>query len=646
MVACDLCYRRRIKCDGQKPRCSHCVIYDSECTRKIAARKWEPKKAVPSRRESALESRIKSLEAQLSSTLERLEGLEGARSPGASAGTSSVAPVDAAEDIPFTNPNPGDSAMPLDSLDDILPVVECQRLVLQAAYERTCCLGNDKCRQDAFGAYRRIIAKLEYSCSVVLALAYHNGYSGRRPHSINDTTYIKNAQSVLTDAIALDTTLMHVQVLIGLAMLFRTSSEPTPAMVLIATALRLAHKIGLHMKTFQQYDAETCQQRDRVFWIAYILDRSISAQARISPIQIDSDIEIDLPPLEPVCGDLGGFVLANDGTPIFNFFRAQVQMARIQGLVHKYVYSGSAQKYNAAERARNIAFVHQELDAALVEAVTARQSHKHVSAVYTVPEPATILPERWSTQIPPEFHPSALFQPRDSELPRQLCMLFAARLSCRAMISYGSLRDSFHYSWWVESLRDYGERIADGDGLGLLENQPGWSTLIEESREYLEFFMKYRCKDAIFTIPTRKYTMRSLAYEEFCTRTTLCAHTTSLICLTAESMSNAHRGLRQLDEALIDSAIGPLGDIVKQTGSLRGTYEAIQKLRADSKAVCPYQDSRALNDLSIEPTWPITSETSDSEILQYLFTLPEGEYLWNMENSNSDIHDSVPHSHG
>ncbi|KAI0508731.1 hypothetical protein F5B22DRAFT_381730 [Xylaria bambusicola] len=593
--ACDLCYRRRIKCDGQKPRCSHCVIYDSECTRKIAARKWEPKKAAPSRRESALEARIKSLEAQLSTTLERLEGLEGGQSPAASSSRSDVTLVHAAESIPFSNPNPENNAMPLDSLDDILPVVEWYLATSNSLTPLFDPLHLLTAVKDWYYKPHTRKPAVWAMINVVLALAYHNGYS-RRPHSINDTTYIKNAQSVLTDAIAFDTTLMHVQVLIGLAMLFRTSSEPTPAMVLIATALRLAHKIGLHMKSFQQYDTETRLQRDRVFWIAYILDRSISAQARISPIQLDSDIEIDEPSLEPMCGDLGGFVITDDGTPIFNFFRAQVQMARIQGLVHKYVYSGSAQKYSAAERARNIAFVHQELDA-------------------------------WSAQIPPEFHPSALFQPTNSELPRQLCMLFAARLSCRAMISYGSQRDSFHYSWWVESLRDYGERIADGDSLGLLENQPGWSTLIKESREYLEFFMKFRCKDAIFTM------------------TTLCAHTTSLICLTAESMSNAHRGLRQLDEPLIDSAIGPLGEIVKQTGSLRGTYDAIQKLRADSKVVCPYQDSRVSNDFSIEPTWPISSETTDSEILQYLFTLPEGEYLWNMENSNSDMQDTVPHNH-
>lgn len=135
------------------------------------------------------------------------------------------------------------------------------------------------------------------------------------------------------------------------------------------------------------------------------------------------------------------------------------------------------------------------------------------------------------------------------------------------------------------------------------------------------------------------------AYLVSCIRTTLCAYTTSLICLTAESMSNAHRGLHQKDESLIDTSIGPLGDIVKQTGSLQGTYEALQRLRAESKTVCPHQDARLITDFSHESTWPAMSEASDSEILQYLFTLPEGNFLWNMENPSPSLGDADPYSH-
>lgn len=305
--------------------------------------------------------------------------------------------------------------------------------------------------------------------SVVIALAHHNGYSGRKAHSINDTTYIKNAQSVLTDAIAHETSLTHIQVLIGLSMLFRTANEPTPAVVLIATALRLAHKLGLHRKSLDQHDSALRLQRDRVFWIAYILDRSISAQTSISPVQRDSDIDLDLPPLEPVDDDLAGFVITNDGRTKFNFLRASVQMARIQGLVHNYIYSVPGQNCSSTEKARNIALIHQEFDA-------------------------------WTTQVPPEFHPTALLQSGSFEVSRHFCMVYSARLSRRVFLSYGTAADSYHYSKWVENLQSYGASLATGQVVSHTPDQQGWLTLVNESRDFLKLFMTIKSRDAVFTM--------------------------------------------------------------------------------------------------------------------------------------------------
>jgi hypothetical protein len=30
--ACDLCHIKKIRCDARRPTCSHCVVYDSQCT--------------------------------------------------------------------------------------------------------------------------------------------------------------------------------------------------------------------------------------------------------------------------------------------------------------------------------------------------------------------------------------------------------------------------------------------------------------------------------------------------------------------------------------------------------------------------------------------------------------------------------------
>ncbi|KAI0432731.1 hypothetical protein F5Y09DRAFT_329391 [Xylaria sp. FL1042] len=584
--ACDLCYRRRFKCDGKKPRCSHCVIYDSECTHKTAPRKSAPKRRASSARESALESRIRSLEAQLSTTLERLEDLQRARPAETSSAVSSLTCSSVGGNISFSTPDPDPNTMPLESLHDILPVIEWYLATsnsLIPLFDPTQLLTSVK---DWYYKPHTREPTVWAMINVVLALAHHNGYLGRKTHSINDTTYIKNAQSVLTDAIANDTSLMHVQVLIGLAMLFRTACEPTPAVVLIATALRLAHKLGLNRRDPRQSNSAMSLQRDRVFWIAYILDRSISAQTKISPVQLDSDIDLDLPPLEPLDDDLGGFVVRGNQYPKFNFFRANVQIARIQGLVHKYVYSGSAQRLSATEKARNIALIHNELDA-------------------------------WSAQLPLDFHPITLLQSEDNELSRQFCMLYSARLSCRAIISYGSLRDSFHYSNWVESLQDYSERVSGGEEVTSIANQRGWGALVNESRDYLKLFMKFRSKDAILTM------------------TTLCAYITSLICLIAQNMSNTHHGIQVSDDDLINTAIMPLEEIVKQTGSLRDIFDALEKLRAYSQSMSLFQhrNSQSSN-FPNAPAWLSTPETPDSDILHFLFSNQDGQPLWSMEDSS------------
>lgn len=50
--------------------------------------------------------------------------------------------------------------------------------------------------------------------------------------------------------------------------------NPQPGFFLLAAALRLAHSIGLHKRgsDFNLNDVES-EQRKRVFWIGYVLDK-------------------------------------------------------------------------------------------------------------------------------------------------------------------------------------------------------------------------------------------------------------------------------------------------------------------------------------------------------------------------------------
>ncbi|KAI0451222.1 hypothetical protein F5B21DRAFT_487685 [Xylaria acuta] len=580
--ACDLCYRRRIKCDGQKPRCSHCVIYNSNCTRQTAARKSTPKRGSTSVREAALESRVKSLEDQLSTALEKLKDLEKTFPLGETPGITSLGSKSAGDSTSLSTRSPSHNAMPLDSLHDVLPVVEWYLTTSNSflpLFDPSNLLTAVK---DWYYKPHTREPAVWAMINVVLALAHHNGYSGRKSRSVNETTYIKNAQSVLTDAIAYETSLTHVQVLIGLSMLFRTAHDPTPAVVLIATALCLAHKLGLHRKSLNQHDSALGLQRDRVFWIAYILDRSLSSQTDMTPVQRDSDIELDLPPLEPVNGDLVGFVVSDDGRIKFNFLRASIQMARIQGLAHDFIYSVQGQNCSSAEKARNIAFIHRELDA-------------------------------WTTQIPPEFHAAALLQSGGFEVLRHFCMLYSARLSRRAFISYGTAADIFHYSNWVQDLRRLGEGLAAGRVDSRTPDPQGWSTLLNESRDFLNLLMTVKSRDAIFTVST------------------LCAHVTSLLCLVSNNMFNTHSSMSLSDDKLIEAAMSSLGDIRNHTEGLEEMYNALQQLRSYAHVISPPPDLQ-MSHFQSDQTWAPGAKPLDSDILQYLFAVPEDGSPWNLEN--------------
>ncbi|KAF5593143.1 transcriptional activator Mut3p [Fusarium subglutinans] len=73
--ACDVCYRKRIRCDGQKPRCSHCVLYKSDCTFQATSRKAAIRKKA-SGPTAALQSQVQSLETSVDEAQQRIKELE------------------------------------------------------------------------------------------------------------------------------------------------------------------------------------------------------------------------------------------------------------------------------------------------------------------------------------------------------------------------------------------------------------------------------------------------------------------------------------------------------------------------------------------------------------------------------------------
>lgn len=85
---------------------------------------------------------------------------------------------------------------------------------------------------------------------------------------------MRNAQSVMSELVTRDEDLLGMQVLIALVLQFHNSSDARPASVLIGTAVRLGHRLRLHSGDSAQYFAPgDVLQRNKVFWIAYMLDK-------------------------------------------------------------------------------------------------------------------------------------------------------------------------------------------------------------------------------------------------------------------------------------------------------------------------------------------------------------------------------------
>ncbi|KAI0887886.1 fungal-specific transcription factor domain-containing protein [Annulohypoxylon maeteangense] len=402
--------------------------------------------------------------------------------------------------------------------------------------------------------------------NVVLALAHHTSRSGDITSTGSTETYLNNAQSVLTQVIMRETTLINVQILIGMVILFWTADDLRPALVLIATALRLAHRLGFHSRKSSENLGQTESiQQNRVFWMAYILDRDMSLYSKLAPVQLDSEIDLDLPPLEAE-DDLAGFIFAPDGCTKMNFFRARVELARIQGKVYECVYSAAAQKASSEEKSQNIAQVFAILNT-------------------------------WSSQIPQEFSASILSQANMPVLSRYLCILYSTRLSCRALVSFASTCDSFHYSRWMGHLRDYGGKVAAGQEASHAPMPQGWQILVEECREYMTLSTTVVPRDNFFI------------------RMTLCAYNSGLISLTANRIFGTLSGTEESDMELTRTGMLYLEDMVTQTDRkiLHHIRDSVMQLRS-------YAD--LISQRTHEPIWSnVNSRVEDlqssfSELLQ------------------------------
>jgi hypothetical protein len=287
--------------------------------------------------------------------------------------------------------------------------------------------------------------------NIVLALSRRHTYLDiSSPRGTLDI-YVRNAQSVLNHLVTRDEDLLGIQVVIGLALIFYGTSDPKPATVLIATAVRLAHALRISTRQrSQDLEPELDTLRQRIFWVLYTLDRDIAMRIAQPAMINESDIDLELPEENP--SDSVGVLCAENGTRI-NFFRKRVQLAWIEGKVYEWMFSVRAGKLPPAKKEEN--------------------KRRAARAL-----------EQWYATLPAEFKPELLPDIADVPTFRAFAVLHFTHMQTLAIIHQSY---SFDAEWLV-ALRTFSERVVDSSSSVVAPLPQSWNALVVKSRDCLRMF--------------------------------------------------------------------------------------------------------------------------------------------------------------
>ncbi|KAK1993774.1 hypothetical protein LX36DRAFT_728912, partial [Colletotrichum falcatum] len=524
--ACDLCYRKRIKCDAQKPRCSNCRVYSTDCTHEAVSRqkrKREKASATSRSRGQQHQQGRKQQAAQINDELDN----------------SSVIMPSPSPSLLYSNSH-GRRLMELPSEDIVRHVID----VYLATFNTVLPLFSPtSLNRVVDNWYSKPTADNEHSCwatiNVVLALAQCHSHGQLSPavaEAVNVTKCLENAQSVLAEIVAGNMDLQSVQILLGLGFLFMgaTPGDVRAPIIFISTGIRLAQAMGMHRRdSCNNTKPDEDMQRRRVFWIAYILDRDVAARTRQAPIQHDADMDLDLPPIKDEVtmlviedgADAGAdddFTYTNAGASPramagLNLFRARIELAQIQGRVYDCVFSVRARYMHPGEKARLAQGIRLSI-------------------------------QQWKARLPASLGVEFLSNQTDSDgsmassiLPAVICYMHSLTTMCLGQLC-GVSSMEFH---WIEKVISYAR------GLGNYETTLpfGWNVLVSQCREFMRLFLSIRTKHPNFV------------------NVQLCPFTSGLLCLSVNSFLNFEDGNSKADQRLMAEAATMLGEVMGQTQS-------------------------------------------------------------------------------
>ncbi|KAK0669856.1 fungal-specific transcription factor domain-containing protein [Cercophora samala] len=461
--ACDLCFVKKIKCDMIKPQCSNCKQYSTECkTTAVRRRIGRPKvprhdtnasaetdspdehEAAASKMDSDQTAKIQGLESRLARIEEQLQQVLSVASAALASANRIPGPrvitVSSGEESDFDNstrllntlPLPGSStdtsgpsagstatsspsesvirsASPnLPPLEEILPIINTYFSQINHAIPLFSQAEFMRMLHDWYIHPARRTWAVWAAVNIVLALGSWIPATPIQDMNFAEAEtafkgYMNNAQSVLAELVTREQDLLGLQTLLGLVILYQTMANSKQGAVLIGAAVRLVHRLQMQSRNNIEvsYPQEQGLHRCRLFWIAYMLDKEISLKHHTPSIQLDADIDQDLPVSHPADGV--GDIYTADGLVRVNYFRLRVRLAHIQGRTYDMLYSTRSTKISMAERQARVIRL-------------------------------TYLLENWRSNIPAEMVPDAL----NSRLGRMerilMSALYGSFVGCMVMV--------------------------------------------------------------------------------------------------------------------------------------------------------------------------------------------------------------------
>ncbi|RDW59921.1 hypothetical protein BP6252_13008 [Coleophoma cylindrospora] len=404
--ACDLCRRRKIRCEILEDRCVQCVKYNRNCVFTPIRSNKGPRRPPGYKYVEALEKRLQRMEAALqeqgSIELGDDEVERGHQTQLENPGRKRKA---AHTSVDLSDSRPGkkrtqrqtrntslqsvsgslQNADPSpESVQQTLGTVESE-LQVSAPYWRLAAASDVLARQN----YKRLPPKAEaralvsetfecfnaafpvfdqasflttfearynndrrddlawWAClNVVFALA-HRFRAMRTENSHSEDFhawgYLQNALSVLTELTLQDPDLLAVQAILGMAITLQGTSNPRPCSMLISTAFKMAQSMKLHRKDQgPSLSTAELEQRKRVFWIAYVIDKDLAVQTGDPAAQDDDDMDVELPTETTDLDAVGASGL--------NFFNLRIGLAIIQARIYTRLLSTKALRSSEVER--------------------------------------------------------------------------------------------------------------------------------------------------------------------------------------------------------------------------------------------------------------------------------------------------------